>query len=363
MSNPPPDFSFSNRIHCGDALEVLKTLPDECVQMCVTSPPYWGLRNYGVEGQIGLEPTPFEYVARMVGVFREVRRVLNNDGTLWLNLGDSYATGGGSVGRAPGGGDQGERFIRAGMIVTQPNRMPIDGLKPKDLVGIPWRLAFALQADGWYLRQDIIWAKGNCMPESVQDRCTKSHEYLFLLSKSQWYFFDHLSIQEPSSPESHARYRRGRSNSHKYADGGPGNQTLAKSFEHMIDQPEGPKDVLRDRSRDRASASTRMGREARWRESAPIIQYRNKRSVWTVNSSRLSETHFATFPPKLIEPCILAGSRQGDLVLDPFMGAGTTAVVAQNLGRKWLGIELNSEYVDMAKRRIARECAQMRMFC
>jgi DNA modification methylase len=287
-------------IHIGDCLEVLRTLESGSVQTCVTSPPYWGLRDYGVEGQLGLEKTPDEYVAKMVDVFREVRRVLRDDGTLWLNLGDSYATGGGSIGRSPGGEDQGERYLRQGMIDTQPNRMKIDGLKPKDLVGIPWRVAFALQADGWYLRQDIIWHKPNPMPESVQDRCTKAHEYIFLMSKSERYYFDSVAMREPSSqPE-----RSGK---------------IEKSFST------GDRDaVLR----------MDVGR------SVMRTDHRNRRSVWTVSTQPFKGAHFATFPPKLIEPCVLAGSKPGDTVLDPFNGAGTTGLVAHRNGREHVGIEL-----------------------
>jgi DNA modification methylase len=192
----------------GDCRDVLKTLPDASVNCCVTSPPYWGLRDYGCDGQLGLERTPEEYVAKMVEVFRDVRRVLRDDGTLWLNLGDSYATGAGNVGERPGGGAQGDNWQGA---MTSPNRMPIHGLKPKDLVGIPWRVAFALQADGWYLRQDIIWHKPNPMPESVQDRCTKAHEYIFLLAKSERYFYDADAIAEPVKMDTVPRYERGRS--------------------------------------------------------------------------------------------------------------------------------------------------------
>lgn len=288
-------------IYQGDALAVLRTFAAQSIQCCVTSPPYWGLRDYGtarwkggnpacdhaarrnhspgekqatqigssrdktggdcrkcgarrIDAQMGLEPTPEEYVAHMVEVFREVRRVLRNDGTLWLNLGDSYATGGGKVGECPGGGTQGARWAGRGMNtkqpkwanalgpICQPNRMPLHGLKPKDLVGIPWRVAFALQADGWYLRSDIIWAKPNPMPESVTDRPTKAHEYLFLLAKSERYYYDAAAIKEPCQMDTPRRYERGRSDNHKWADGGPGKQTIARTLEPMRRRHSGNKE-------------------------------------------------------------------------------------------------------------------------
>ncbi len=225
-------------LYQGDSLAVLRSLPREAVQMCVTSPPYWGLRDYGVPGQLGLEAAPEEYVAKLVGIFRELRRVLRDDGTLWLNLGDCYATGGGKA-ISPGGGAQGDRWAGRGMNtkqpkwaaalgpICQPNRMPVPGLKPKDLAGMPWRVAFALQADGWYLRSDIVWHKPNPMPESVTDRPTKAHEYLFLLAKSERYYYDAGAIKEPTKADTAARYARGRSDHHKWADGGPGGQTIA----------------------------------------------------------------------------------------------------------------------------------------
>ena len=329
-----------------DVMDGLSKLDDCSVQTCVTSPPYWGLRDYGtahweggdpdcthqefrggvgkasakqvtnagasvtyqyrdvcyqcgakrIDAQIGLERTPEEYVARMVQVFREVRRVLNDDGTLWLNLGDSYAAQRGGTtppaetlaGGVSGWAKDGSRVNRDRYDGYNPSRNAgAIGLKHKDLVGIPWRVAFALQADGWFLRQDIIWHKPNPMPESVRDRCTKAHEYIFLMSKRAKYYYDNEGIAEKST---HAG--------------------------QVIDCS------------------------------------RNRRSVWTVAAHPFSESHFATFPPKLIEPCILAGCPEGGLVLDPFCGSGTTGVVALRHGRKFIGIELNAEYVDMAHRRI-----------
>lgn len=308
------------RILTGDALAVLRTLQSGSVQTCVTSPPYWGLRDYGVKGQLGLEKTPEEYVAKLVDVFREVRRVLKDDGTLWLNLGDSYATGGGKVGDHPGGGAQGAKYrgdhakdpkARGIGPATQPNRLPIPGLKPKDLVGIPWRVAFALQADGWYLRSDIIWSKPNPMPESVRDRPTKAHEYVFLLSKSPRYYYDHEAIKEPG------KLGRSGNTQHKYVNGQQLHRTKAGFLEM------------------RQTVYPRV----------------NKRTVWTVTPRPFRGAHFATFPPALIEPCILAGAPAGAVVLDTFSGAGTTALVAEQLGRRAIGIELNPEYVEMSDQR------------
>jgi len=369
-------------LYQGDALEILRRLPSSSVHTCVTSPPYWGLRDYGVEGQIGLEETPEEYVEKLVAIFREVRRVLRDDGTLWLNLGDSYAS-------KPCGGIGHNAKVGTTKKAIQKSAGIPAGLKPKDLVGIPWRVAFALQADGWYLRRDIIWHKPNAMPESVKDRPTTAHEYIFLMSKSPVYYYDADAIREPYSPESLPRVMRGRSEKHKWSDGGPGNQSIAKSLEKACSNPKG----------------------------------RNKRSVWTVSTKPFKGAHFAVFPPDLIEPCILAGSpekacphcgapwervterktinkegwgpskknhreylgeetifkngygRAGNpivytigwkptcqcenndgsgrgIVLDPFFGSGTTGLVAQKHGRQWIGVELNPEYIRIAEERL-----------
>jgi DNA modification methylase len=300
----------------GDARRL--PLADGVAQCCVTSPPYYGLRDYGADGQIGLEQTPADYVAAMVAVFRDVRRVLADDGVCWLNLGDSYATGGGSVGRAPGGGDQGERFIRAGMIGTQPNRMPLPGLKPKDLIGIPWLVAFALQSDGWYLRSDVIWAKPNPMPESVRDRPTKAHEYVFLLSKRAAYYYDADAVRDECTGSGGAAFGKVR----------------------MADESAGAMAQARRNS---------MADRQRYIETG-----KNARTVWTINPRPFSGAHFATMPPELAERCIKAGSRPGDLVIDPFTGAGTTGAVAVGLGRRFAGTELNPTYAAMARRRIER---------
>ena len=362
---------MSWRILQGDCIEQMKTLDEKSVQTCVTSPPYFRLRDYGHEGQIGLEPTPDEFVQALVEVFREVRRVLRDDGTVWLNLGDSYAN------PSAGAGGAGKQWTNAGTTnAIRDHRKTTPGIKPKDLIGIPWLVAFALRADGWYLRQDIIWAKPNPMPESVQDRCTKAHEYIFLLSKSQRYFFDADAIKEPLAAEPHA----------------PGNTKL-------------------DASRNDHDQMQKV-----WGADGK----RNKRSVWTVSTKPFSGAHFATFPPDLIEPCILAGSPEkccascgaphvrvverksatpqhegGDgnwikserertgqspraggfydadsktlgfepsckcnaaaassVVLDPFAGSGTTGMVALRHNRSFVGCELNPEYVEIARRRI-----------
>jgi len=285
-----------------------------------------------VEGQLGLEETPEEYVEKIVGVFREVRRVLRDDGTVWLNLGDSYYGGKGSSNynfqndRTSDSLHGDQHNIKAKMGGMRPLDAPQAGLKPKDLVGIPWRVAFALQADGWWLRSDIIWAKTCGMPESVRDRPTKAHEYIFLLSKSKSYYYDYEAIKEPAAESSLPRYERGRSDDHKWADGGPGNQTCAKTMEHMVGNDE-----------------------------------RNKRDVWAVSPKPFKEAHFAVFPPDLIRPCVLAGCPEGGTVLDPFFGAGTTGLVAKQEGRGYIGIELNPEYAEMAKARIQRECPMERL--
>lgn len=344
----------------GESLEILKTLPDASVHCCVTSPPYWGLRDYGVDGQLGLEATPEEYVEKMVAVFREVKRVLRDDGTLWLNLGDSYMSN-------PRMDNEDVKYGPGRNRIDNPNRHKIPGLKPKDLVGMPWRVAFALQAEGWYLRCDIIWQKPNPMPESVSDRPTKAHEYVFLMSKSQKYFFDQEAVKETASPDSHRRYARGRSGNHKWADGGPGNRTIARTFEHMKkpagwDTAPGAHSSIHRAGRSSAPGVTPKSADAgngkiKANESfhaavCDIVDKRNIRSVWTIPTQPFKEAHFATFPEKLVIPCIKAGSPVGGTVLDPFAGAGTVGVVAEKLGRDFIGIELNPDYHKMALNRI-----------
>lgn len=301
------------RIIAGDCIDGMRTLSDESVHCVVTSPPYYGLRDYGVDGQIGLEASVDAYVAKMVDVFREVRRILRNDGTLWLNLGDSYAnTSKGGV-----GGSEKQRSNRGASYA--PPKLNI-GLKPKNLIGIPWRVAFALQSDGWILRQDIIWHKPNPMPESVKDRCTKAHEYVFLLAKSERYYYDADKIREPSVLKSH----RGGS-------------------------------LLNNTGREE-----KLNRK-RWEGTRTEywIKGRNRRSVWTVATRPNKEAHFATYPPQLIEPCILAGSPRGGVVFDPFTGSGTTAAVAIEHGRTFVGTELNTEYVAIAERRLSKVQVKM----
>lgn len=336
-----------NQIICGDALEVMRGWPDAFVQCCVTSPPYWGLRDYGVAGQLGLERTPDEYVAKMVEVFREVRRVMKEDGVLWLNVGDSYATGGHGGHQASTKGAlpisfHGHRPRHGDRI---PRHVPPNGLKPKDLVGVPWMLAFALRADGWYLRRDIIWSKPNGMPESVTDRPTSSHEYIFILSKSERYFYDAEAIKEPAT---------------YLGPNGKQHSPYAQGFQRRTTEEEQER-----RSKKQDSGYRRYaGFNRRWAENEAVglsPLFRNKRSVWTVATEPFPEAHFATFPQALIEPCILAGSRPGDIVLDPFMGAGTVGLVAARYNRKFLGIELNPAYVKMAEARIAPELAQGKM--
>lgn len=323
----------------GDALTRLRELPDESVQTCVTSPPYWGLRDYKQEDQIGLEKSPQEYVVAIVKVFREVNRVLENNGTLWLNLGDSYATGAGKVGNCPGGGEQGENWKG---LSTSPNRLPIEGLKPKDLIGIPWRVAFALQADGWYLRSDIIWAKPNCMPESVTDRPTRSHEYIFLLTKSRKYFYDADAIKEPCSESTEKRVAQDVESQAGSVRANGGAKT------------NGPMKAVV--SKQRGHSRRHDGFNDRWDQMERTGQcsgMRNKRDVWTVAPANYKEAHFATFPPDLIKPCILAGCPVGGTVLDPFAGSGTTGQVALEYGRKFVGIELNPDYVKLIEQRLA----------
>jgi DNA modification methylase len=299
-------------------------------QTCVTSPPYFGLRDYGHEGQIGLEQTPDEYIKAMVEVFRCVWDVLADDGTLWLNIGDSYASAWACNRRNVVGNGS----LENGKREARPNRL-VNGLKEKDLIGIPWMLAFALRADGWYLRQDIIWHKPNPMPESVTDRCTKAHEYIFLLSKSQKYFFDKNGMQEKSVG---------------------GSKGAASSFKRT-NSKRGVADVC-----PASPMPTHRADREDVRYDGPT---RNRRSVWSVATKPYKGAHFATFPPSLIEPCILAGSRKGDIVLDPFMGSGTTAAVALQHGRQYLGCELNQEYEALQKERISavnEKTSQLGMF-
>lgn len=325
-------------------------LADRSVNCCVTSPPYWGLRDYGMPGQIGLERTPEEYIAAMLDAFNEVKRVLRDDGTLWLNMGDSYAgsaqgwghdkqyagpkqsTNRGSLNQ-PGRIDETVGFQRPPNYIS--SRQP-NGIKPKDLVGIPWMLAFALRADGWYLRSDIIWSKPNPMPESVMDRPTKAHEYIFLLSKSEKYYYDGEAIKEFAiSGDPRKPYAPG-----QVDDRGNGHDRGGGKVRESV-----------KRGGFNGKTNAMPGREA----FRAIEDWRNKRSVWEVTTQCFPEAHFATFPEELIKPCILAGCPQGGTVLDPFMGSGTTALVARNLQCNAVGLELNAAYIEIAKRRLSQE--------
>lgn len=303
----------------GDCIEQMRTLPDASINCCVTSPPYFGLRDYQVAGQIGLEDTPDAFVARLVEVFREVKRVLRDDATLWMNLGDSYGSKGGDIftgfnARYDGTGlDGGKQAAIAEAAKGARSKTRETGLRAKNLLGIPWRVAFALQADGWYLRQDIIWHKPNPMPESVRDRCTKAHEYVFMLSKGPRYFFDSDAIKEQAA---------GYSSSGGFSGRQGGSYRV------------GPQ----------SGGTGTVGRQS--------YALRNRRSVWTVTTKPFKGAHFATFPPDLIEPCILAGCPAGGTVLDPFGGSGTTAGVALKHGRNAVLCELNPDYAALVPDRV-----------
>ncbi len=311
-----------NIIYTSDCKTGLKTLPDNSVDCCVTSPPYFGLRDYGEDAQIGLEPTPEEYIAQLVEVFTEVRRVLKLTGTLWINIGDSYAGSGRGVGGC-------HKPFKSNEI------------KPKDLIGIPWMLAFALRQAGWYLRQDIIWHKPNAMPESVTDRCAKAHEYIFLLSKSAKYHFDFNAIKEPAKTHENRPSGVVRNREYEYQSK-PNLNPEAYRIGHKKRQYLAPNDPSFRKNTDRIFLPT----------DAETV---NKRSVWDVPTKPFKGAHFATFPSTLIVDCIKAGCPTGGLVLDPFMGSGTTAIVARKLGRDYIGFELNPEYVEISNQRIAKE--------
>ena len=376
-----------NKVYNGDALEVLKTFPNDSINCCVTSPPYFGLRDYGtaqwdggdtecdhvvaeirtglglenspasvkggghkakdidkllakrichkcgatrIDRQVGLEETPEEYIERLVGIFREVRRVLRDDGTLWLNIGDSYAGSGKGAANYPENAKKYKQGTNKGMLgAVETLNIKTPNCKPKDLIGIPWMLAFALRNDGWWLRQDIIWHKPNSMPESVRDRCTKSHEYIFLLSKSPKYYYNNEAIKEPVAEATMGRMKRGVSDSHKNINGAPG-QTPHSMNKPRLNTKNAQTDVDIDKKYEK----------------------RNKRNVWTVSVKPFKDSHFAVFPPDLIEPCILAGCPENGLVLDPFFGSGTVGVVSKKHNRNYIGIDLNIKYCDMAAARI-----------
>jgi DNA modification methylase len=339
-----------NLIEFGDCRETMRRWAAEGIkaQTCITSPPYYGLRDYGRDGQIGLEETPQMYVDAMVEVFRCVWDVLEDDGTLWLNIGDTYYNYRGRT----------DAFCKQTVSKTMqdlPSHSPtrnnkLEGLKGKDLIGIPWMLAFALRADGWYLRQDIIWHKPNPMPESVKDRCTKAHEYIFLLSKSDKYHFDSAAIEEPIQDVTALRMLRGVSDTHKNVNGAPG-QT-----KHSMNQPR--PNVRKEFDSSMGGGGTSFVGHSGYKKADGTLMIkptRNKRSVWTVNTKPFKGAHFAVFPEELIEPCILAGAPSNGIVLDPFMGSGTTAAMALRLGRQYLGCELNEDYKPLQDSRIAKE--------
>jgi DNA modification methylase len=343
-----------NKIHNGDCLELLRQMPDESVNCCVTSPPYWGLRDYGNgEKGIGLEQTLPLYIQHLTEVFNEVRRILRADGTLWLNLGDAYCGSWGNAGHRPelDGTDSYQRektteyFNRGGWDENRktPPHVKIDGLKAKDLIGMPWRIAFALQASGYYLRSDIIWSKPNPMPESVMDRPTKAHEYMFLMAKSERYYYDADAIREASKIESCERLMRGVSSDNKMVNGAPGQSP------HSIHQPRLNRSGNKKRKMgvERGSPNDHLGGSIPWEGLT-----KNKRDVWQIPTKNYEGAHFATYPEELIEPCIKAGCPPEGVVLDPFMGSGTTGAVALRLNRNFIGLELNPEYVKLANKRI-----------
>lgn len=337
-----------NTVHNVDTVEGLTALPNQCIASCITSPPYWNQRNYDMPGQYGQEPTPELYITQLVKVFKEVYRVLKNNGTLWLNLGDAY-WGSGKAGNDPACH---ERQVQLGRKVPlgrigKPTGYSHPHLKKKDLVGLPWQVAFALQKEGWYLRQDIIWSKKNCMPESVKDRCTKSHEYLFLLSKSEKYFFDYKAIQQPLKTSSLQRLTQNVGDQQGSSRVPGKTNGPMKAVGHVIGGSKHQHFHPGD-----GHFALRNNKGSSWQNADGKA---NKRSVWTIPTQPFKDNHFATFPIELAATCIKAGSRTGDLILDPFMGAGTTAIAAMQLERAFLGFELNPAYVAMCNKRIHRK--------
>ena len=328
-----------NKIYNEECLGGLKKLPDNSIDCCVTSPPYYALRDYGVDGQIGLEETPEEYIRKLTDVFMEVHRVLKPEGTLWLNIGDSYNGSGGNHKDTHKNdtGFQGNIGVKYGGKGAK-----VEGLKPKDLIGIPWMLAFSLRNAGWYLRQDIIWHKPNPMPESVTDRCTKSHEYIFLLSKSQKYYFDYEAISEPCADQNRTNYQSGSRSNGENKD---------RNDNDLGERSKLWKPRTKNCQYDGQQPNTM---HLRREQGLPDKEYtvRNKRDVWSVNVKPDSVAHFATYPEELITPCILAGCPSGGVVLDPFMGSGTTARVARKLNRHFVGFELNPEYCKIIEKKI-----------
>lgn len=360
------------RVYLGDALEMLRDLPDASVQCCVTSPPYWGLRDYGLDGAgIGLEPTPEEWIANLVGVFREVRRVLRPDGTLWLNVGDAYAHGTPGGGSVFSGGRSDGRKSRATDAPRGRHKAATlaSGVKPKDLLMLPARLALALQADGWWLRSDIIWAKPNPMPESVTDRPTSSYEHIFLLAKSQRYYYDAAAVREPAEAADLGEYDGG---AQKTPDGANANGT--RSYRRALKAETSPRHDGNswNENNGRGFVPREMKQDGHGRrhedfngryfgedgKPRKIELTRNARNVWTIPTSPYPEAHFATFPEEMARRCIVAGSRETDVVLDPFAGSGTTLAVAKRLNRDAIGIELQSDYLPLIARRLEGAMAQ-----
>lgn len=331
-----------NQIYNTECFTWLQSLPDESINCCVTSPPYYGLRDYGNDAQIGLEKTPEEYIYKLVNVFHEVYRVLKNDGTLWVNIGDSYAGSMKGAARFPDNAMNYKQGTNRGTLGKATLVKQCTGCKNKDLIGIPWMLAFALRADGWYLRQDIIWSKPNPMPESVSDRCTKSHEYIFLLSKSRSYYFDSESIKVPARESTIRRIKQDVANQ-------IGSSRSLKTNGNMKAVIGGRKRIM-----DNITDSDPMYRSNTSREYE-YTDVANKRSVWEVSTCAYRDAHFAVFPEKLIVDCIKAGCPEDGIVIDPFMGSGTTAVVARKLNRNYIGAELNSSYISIARKRLSKE--------
>jgi len=323
-----------NKIYCEDCLETMLRIPDNSIDCCVTSPPYYGLRDYGVDGQIGLEATPELYIQKLIKIFTEVKRILKKEGTLWLNLGDCYAGSGKASGQKPEHKNCGKIKQKRGYDVPKATPSKKIGLKSKDLIGIPWMVAFALRADGWWLRQDIIWSKPNPMPESVTDRCTKSHEYIFLLSKSKKYYYDQKAIKEKQKDSSIYRASR-------------------PFLVDLINRKHKPDDKYSPCLNPKTAEITR--------QKCLNGEYANKKSVWIINTQPFKGAHFAVFPEKLIVPCIKAGCPENGIVYDPFIGAGTTAIVAIKLNRNWIGSELSQKNVDLANNRIAPYKTQLKL--
>lgn len=360
------NFMNVNEIYQGDCLDVLKIFPDECINCVVTSPPYWGLRDYGINGQIGLEKTPEEYTEKIVKIFNEIKRVLKKDGTIWLNLGDSYA----STSKNRSSEQSIKNSTISGSLNTQKQSLKqiskiCNGLKPKQLIGIPWRIAFALQANDWYLRQDIIWYKRNPMPESVTDRCTRAHEYIFLLSKSQKYYFDQESIKQPITDNTILRITQqiekqegskriaGRENRLMKAVGpGPG-RNPRKSVDIKGGNQGNKKGIPAMAIHGRGVA----GHSGYFNKKGELIGdgKANKKDVWEVTTKPFKESHFAVYPSDLIVDCIKAGCPEGGIVLDPFAGTNTTGIVARKLNRNFIAIELNPKYIELAKKRMYNE--------